>query len=62
MKVGEVDSSEDDLNPSECLMLNYQPREGVPGFEVETRDELFWASVVLSPDPTPSQGKGSGTL
>ena len=40
-KVGEVDSSEDDLNPSECLALDYQPREGVPGFEVETVMSYF---------------------
>ena len=46
VKVGEVDSNEDDLNPSECLMLDYQPREEVPVFEVETRDKLFWALFV----------------
>ena len=45
VKVGEVDSSEDDLNPSDCLVLNYQPREGVPGFEVETRDDMFWVPI-----------------
>ena len=27
------------------LALDYQPRDGVPGFEVETRDDLFWAPV-----------------
>lgn len=45
MKVGEVDSSEDDLNHLECLMFNYQPRQGVLGIEVETIGELFWAPI-----------------
>ena len=46
VKVGVVDSSEDDLNPSDWLILDYQPREGVPGFEVETRGDMFWTPIV----------------
>ena len=41
MKLGEVNSNEDDLPIVECFTLHYQPREGVPGFEVETKYELL---------------------
>ena len=40
VKIG-LESSEDDVNPSECLMFNYQPREGVPGFDIETKMNCF---------------------
>ena len=26
-------------------VLYYQPREGVLGFDIETKDELFWAPI-----------------
>ena len=47
MKVGDVDSSEcSDIDIDECLSLSYHPREGeLPGFEVETRKDAFWAPI-----------------
>ena len=46
MKVGNKDSSgASDLDINKCLSLDYQPREGVPGFEIETKEDLFWAPV-----------------
>ena len=46
MKVGYEDSSgASDLDINECLSFDYQPREGVPGFEIETKEDLFWAPV-----------------
>ena len=46
MKVGYEDSSgASDLDINECLLFDYQPREGVPGFEIETKEDSFWAPV-----------------
>ena len=47
VKVGDVDSSEcSDIDIDECLSaLSYHPREGVPGFEVETQEDAFWAPI-----------------
>ena len=43
VKVG-VDSSDgSDLNISECVALDFQSREGVPGFDIETAEDLFRA-------------------
>ena len=42
VKVGVADShDENNLDISECIMLEYQPKEGVPGFVVETQEDLF---------------------
>ena len=39
MEVGDEDSSgATDLDIDECLSFDYQPREGVPGFEIETKE------------------------
>ena len=46
MKVGDVDSSEcSDIDINEYFYLSYHPREGVPGFEVETQEDAFWAPI-----------------
>ena len=46
MKVGQVASSDDsDLDFDDCLSFEYQPRDGVPGFDIETRDDGFWAPI-----------------
>ena len=34
-----------DLDIDECLSIDYPPKEGEPGFEVETKDESFWLPV-----------------
>ena len=38
-------SGESDLDIDECLPFDYQSRDGVPGFNVETKDDSFWAPV-----------------
>ena len=46
VKVGQVASSDDrDLDSDDCLSFEYQPRDGVPGFDIETRDDGFWAPI-----------------
>ena len=45
-KVGDSNLSKDnDLDVSECLSIDYEPVNGSPGFNVETKDDEFWAPV-----------------
>ena len=40
--VGQVASSDDsDLDSDHCLSFEYQPRDGVPGFNIETNDVVL---------------------
>ena len=45
VKVGSGSTESSDLDIDECLSIDYQPKEGEPGFEVETKDESFWLPV-----------------
>ena len=45
MKVGTGSTESSDFEIDECLSIDYQPKEGEPGFEVETKDESFWLPV-----------------
>ena len=46
VKVGNEDSSgASDLDINECFSFDYQPRDGVSGFEIETKEDLFRAPV-----------------
>ena len=46
MKVGNEDSGgASNLDNDECFSFDYQSREGVTGFEIETKELLFWAPV-----------------
>ena len=45
VKVGTGSTESSDLYIDECLSIDYQPKEGEPGFEVETKDESFWLPV-----------------
>ena len=39
------DSSNVDILLDDCLSLDYQAVDGVPGFEVVTKDSSFWAPI-----------------
>ena len=47
MKPASAESSDCDLDVSECLCLSVQLRENVPGhgIEIETHDKSFWVPV-----------------
>ena len=45
MRAADSDTSDDNVSLDDCLSLNYQPVHGVPGFEVETADDIFWAPI-----------------
>ena len=45
VKVGTGSTESSDLDIDECLSIDYQPKEGESGFEVETKDESFWLPV-----------------
>ena len=40
-----VSNDDEDIPPDNCLSLSYQPVDGVPGMEIETADEVFWAPI-----------------
>ena len=44
VKVGVGSTESSDLDIEECVSIDYQPRHGVPGFEVETWTDTFWSS------------------
>lgn len=37
--------SDVDVSVNESLLINYQPVSVVPGFEIEIRDDAFWAPI-----------------
>ena len=39
------DISEDDVDINDCTCIEYQPVNGVPGFEIATKDDTFWAPI-----------------
>ena len=39
------DTSDEDIDIDDCVSLDYQPVSGVPGFEIETKDGIFWAPI-----------------
>ena len=46
VKIGIEDSSgASDIDIDDCLLLDYQPRDGVLWFEIETQEGVFWAPV-----------------
>ena len=45
VKVGVGSTESSDLDIEECVFIDYQPRHGLPGFEVETRTDTFWSPV-----------------
>ena len=45
VKVGTGSTESSDFEIDECLSIDYRPKEGEPGFEVETKDESFWLPV-----------------
>ena len=45
MRAADSDISDDNVSVDDCLSLNYQPVHGVPRFEVETADDIFWAPI-----------------
>ena len=45
VKPASSDTSDDDLDVDDCLSFDYQLRDGVPGFEIETRDDFFWTPI-----------------
>ncbi|MCG8626457.1 MAG: hypothetical protein MJE68_31215 [Proteobacteria bacterium] len=45
VKPASAESSDCDLDVSECLCLDVQLHENVPGVEIETHDESFWVPV-----------------
>ena len=47
VKVGTGSTESSDLDIDECVSIDYQPKEGEPGFEVETKDESFWSPVAF---------------
>ena len=46
VRAADSDTSDDNVFVDDCLSLNYQPVHGVPGFEVETADDIFWAPTI----------------
>ena len=38
-------SSISDVDPSECLCLEYQMRGDVPGMEIDMTDDSFWVPI-----------------
>ena len=46
VKPASSDTSDDDIDIDDCLSFDYQLRDGVPGFEIETRDDCFWAPIL----------------
>ena len=34
-----------DFDSNDCRSFEYQPRDGVPGFDIETNDDGFWAPI-----------------
>ena len=45
VRAADSDTSDDNVSLNDCLLLNYQPVHGVPGFEVETADDAFWVPI-----------------
>ena len=39
------DTSEDEVCLKDCLSLDYRPHDGVPGFDIETGNDSFWAPI-----------------
>ena len=46
VKPASCDTSDDDIVIDDCLSFDYQLRDGIPGFEIETRDDCFWAPIL----------------
>ena len=45
MRAADSDISDDNISLDDCLSLNYRPVHGMPGFEIETADDTFWAPI-----------------
>ena len=46
VKVGAANSSGDtDLDIDHCILFDYQIRDGVPGFDMETKSDDFWVPI-----------------
>jgi len=45
VRAADSDTSDDNISLDDCLSLNYQPVHGMPGFEIETADDTFWAPI-----------------
>ena len=45
VKIGVRSTESSDVDIDDCLSIDYQPRNGVPGFEVETKADSFWSPV-----------------
>ena len=39
------ETSNDDVDISDCTCIDYQPVSGVPGFEISTKDDIFWVPI-----------------
>ena len=45
MKVGAGSTKSSDVDIDDCITMNYQTRNGVPGFEIETKEDAFWSPI-----------------
>ena len=45
MRAADSDTNADDVCVDECLSLDYQQVDGVPGFQIETKYDAFWAPI-----------------
>ena len=45
VKVGIHSSSGDSVDIDHCTSFDYQVRDGVPGFDVETKSDDFWVPI-----------------
>ena len=47
--VGAGSTESSDLDIDDCLSIEYQPRDRVPGFEVDTKSDSFWSPIAVFP-------------
>ena len=45
VRAADSDTSDDNICLDDCLSLSYQSVRGVPGFEIETAGDTFWAPI-----------------
>ena len=45
VKIGAGSTESSELDSDDCLSIDYQPRNRVPGFEVDTKSDSFWSPI-----------------
>ena len=45
VQAADSNTSDDDVCLDDCQSLHYQCVDGVPGFEIESSDDTFWAPI-----------------